>query len=391
MQSLHYRFGVAALAGAVVLASVPEASAQFQMNPALTQRTPFNIQPSGFNPYSNNNNSFFNSGVNPYGSFSVGQSSPYSNTSLPNPFPPVPPYPPYGYGYFYNPYSGNLQGSAAVIDSLSQNMLATQQTYMMKEQIIREKIDNRRRVLEQWLWERNNLPTPQDEFERIQKLELRRAQNDPPVNEILSAKSLNDLLIDVQKLKGKGLKGPDIPLSEDLLKRINVVPPGNGSANAGLLRNGGKLNWPVSLGGENFKKDRELVNTLLPEAIKQVQNGQVDVGTFKELDNTVNRIVDKLTASIKDLPPSQYIEAKRFLNSVHDGLGALRNPNAKEFVDGKFTAKGKTVAELIQNMEDEGLRFAPAVPGDEGAYVALHRLLASYDFGAAAGNSSVEK
>jgi hypothetical protein len=41
--------------------------------------------------------------------------------------------------------------------------------------------------------------------------------------------------------------------------------------------------------------------------------------------------------------------------------------------------KAKTVPELIKFMADRGLQFAPAVPGDENAYQALHSALAAYD------------
>ena len=42
---------------------------------------------------------------------------------------------------------------------------------------------------------------------------------------------------------------------------------------------------------------------------------------------------------------------------------------------------GKTVAELIKNMTADGLRFAPATQGDDGAYRALHNALNAYDSG----------
>jgi hypothetical protein len=39
---------------------------------------------------------------------------------------------------------------------------------------------------------------------------------------------------------------------------------------------------------------------------------------------------------------------------------------------------------LVRNLNAQGLRFAPATPGDEAAYVALHRALAAYRGGAQA-------
>src|SRR5581483_9326410 len=72
---------------------------------------------------------------------------------------PYPPFPFFGYGTYIPGNWGNLYGSATVINSLSKYMTDVQQTRLMQEQVKREKLETRRRVLEQWLWERNNLPT----------------------------------------------------------------------------------------------------------------------------------------------------------------------------------------------------------------------------------------
>ena len=56
---------------------------------------------------------------------------------------------------------------------------------------------------------------------------------------------------------------------------------------------------------------------------------------------------------------------------------------------------GKTIQDVVDYMVQEGLEFASAVPGDEGAYRALHSALASYNMQvnsqlAAAGTTSKE-
>ncbi len=122
---------------------------------------------------------------------------------------------------------GNLYGSATVINSLSKYMTDTQQAYLMQEQVKREKLDTRRRVLEQWLWERNNLPTTQDEIERASRLQLRRSQFDPPTNEIFAGRSLNDLLTDAQRLQGQitdRTRIPDVLLPDNVVVNINFAP-----------------------------------------------------------------------------------------------------------------------------------------------------------------------
>ncbi len=60
-------------------------------------------------------------------------------------------------------------------------------------------------------------------------------------------------------------------------------------------------------------------------------------------------------------------------------MRALGNPDVGDYFNQKFAAKGKTTAELVKYMSDKGLKFAPATPGDEAAYRAVHQALAIYD------------
>lgn len=371
------RVALALVVALGVSASRSDAQQAFQMAPGLNVQNPYNAGAMGFNPYTNPN-AFFNRIYNPV-TGSGGGFNPYGGASMtstgggPGMIPPFFPY--------YNlpdPFSGNLYGSAAIINASGQYMISTQQSLLMREQVRREKIENRRRVIEEWLWERNNLPTAQDEFERNQRLELRRQQNDPPVNEILSAQALNVLLIDIQKHMGSSDSGPEMRIDEELLKRINVTPPGKGSANIGLLKND-KLSWPLALRGAEFKRDRDLLDTLIPEAKDQAAKGTVDAATLKQLNQTTEKLLTDLAGSIKEMPPAQYIEAKRFLNDFKDAVKALGLDDAAHYFSGKYSAKGKTVAELVRNMTRDGLRFAPSVPGNESAYLALHRMLAAFD------------
>jgi hypothetical protein len=79
---------------------------------------------------------------------------------------------------------------------------------------------------------------------------------------------------------------------------------------------------------------------------------------------------------------SMWIDAKGFLSQFNDALKALQQPEAGQFLKGTFAAKGKTVAELVKYMKDNGLKFAPAaqaVPGCRQAYLTLFQYLRDYD------------
>src|SRR5436853_5568320 len=70
----------------------------------------------------------------------------------------VPVYPSPYWGYNWDPYGGYLHGAADVIRAQSQYMISFQQGRLIKEDVRKAKIDNRRKEIEQWLWERENIP-----------------------------------------------------------------------------------------------------------------------------------------------------------------------------------------------------------------------------------------
>jgi hypothetical protein len=200
--------------------------------------------------------------------------------------------------------------------------------------------------------------------------------NDPPVGDIVSAQSLNTMLNILQKKMDKDFQGPPIPLDEDVVRHINVKPP-SGDGNPGILKNEGRLSWPLVLRGPQYKADRDILNDLTPNVYDQAVTGKVEAETLEKMTAAVKRLNMQLVDNIKDLTPAQYSEARRFLNNFEDALSLLRQPGSGDFFTLK-AAKGKNIGELVQHMLKKGVVFAPAVAGDEAAYVAVHRALAAY-------------
>jgi hypothetical protein len=75
----------------------------------------------------------------------------------------------------------------------------------------------------------------------------------------------------------------------------------------------------------------------------------------------------------------EYMEAKRYVRHLQDAVTALGRPDGARLMAGDYAARGRSVDELVKNMTAAGLRFAPALPGQEPAYAALHRALAAYN------------
>jgi hypothetical protein len=300
-------------------------------------------------------------------------------------------YNPYMYNY-YDPYGGYLRGGADVINAQGRFLVNTQQAYLTREQVRSERLANRRKVFDEYLYEREKTPTAEDERQRRQLEQLNRSRNNPPVTEIWSGKALNDLLADLRKLPpakpetGQLVNLQQLPLDEDALKHLNVT---KGNGNIALLKNEGRLNWPVALSGPDFKEQRERINTLAQAAVRQAEfNSQVDPGTITQLSSDVENLHRQLRKNGGDLPFALYTEAKTFLNNLDDALSALRQRDVGHHFTGKFAIKAKTIPELVEHMSKQGLQFAPAMPGDEAAYSALHQALSNYDSAAQAQTAS---
>jgi hypothetical protein len=122
----------------------------------------------------------------------------------------------------------------------------------------------------------------------------------------------------------------------------------------------------------------------MEEAVQKLKfnpDAAVPAGLVRDMQNDLARLDQRLNDGAGDLSPSQYIEARRYLNQVGDAVAALSDPKVGSYFNQSWSGKARNVAELVNFLSRSGLRFAPATPGDEPAYTALHRALADFDAG----------
>src|SRR5262249_13811072 len=153
------------------------------------------------------------------------------------------------------------------------------------EQWQQNRLDTRRKSIEEFLYEQALVPTGEDLREKMGRYELRIAMNNPPVNEVLSGKSLNTIYKDLKIKLAAGAKGQPLPLDPAILKQINLTSSSGG--NLGVLKNlkdGGSLRWPLALQGEAFQDEVRRFNQRAAEAVKLAEfKGQVDAGTIRDM------------------------------------------------------------------------------------------------------------
>lgn len=292
----------------------------------------------------------------------------------------------YGYGWgtqwMMNPYQGYLSGAASVTTANAQYQLTIQQAKLLREQARRSALETRRAAIEERQYELSLQPDPEKIRQERMMKSLERSRNNPPLVEIWSATSLNDLLRDIQSNRPQGAHGPEVALAPDVLRHINFTT-GTTYGGVGLLRGDGKLTWPYSLSQSMFASVRKQLDKLLPQAVKQARSGSVSFELINNINSAQKELEEILDAHVTDMSPSDFTDASRYLRELKDSTRVLRESDVSKYFHPARTPKGATVEELVQQMTREGLHFAPAVSGDEPYYTTLHRALVDYDTGIA--------
>jgi hypothetical protein len=291
-------------------------------------------------------------------------------------------------GYYYgggpvvvqDPISGYYNGVANVTAAMGQYGIDYQQSRLMQEDIERSKIQTRKQLIEQKMWEESIKPKSEDIRMQKMELDLRRALNAPPLSDIISGSALNILLQNIQDVQAKGGYGPVIPLDQETLDHLNLSATPD--ANIALFKNGGKLKWPFVLRDTPFDANRTQMQDLVNRALKEVQDDELTPATVRGMKNTLAAFDKDLDKMAPEMSIADSIQARRYVDELKSSVKALEHPNANNYLTKKWSPQGRSVGDLVAYMTKNGLRYAPALQGEEGPYRAMHQGLVGYTMGA---------
>src|SRR5262245_40875498 len=190
------------------------------------------------------------------------------------------PFPYYGYSSF--PYWGpGYNSGPQVVENPgvdAGDLIRAYGVLMITYQQARSmRIDVRRKQLEQWMWERDNLPNSEDERERFRRLEVQRARLNPPPPEIWSGHALNQLLTDLQLTFSLASEGESMPIPADLLPKITVTSGEAGGA--GSVFKDRRLAWPILFTDPVFAEPKSRADELVARAYQEAAQGQLTLET----------------------------------------------------------------------------------------------------------------
>jgi hypothetical protein len=271
-----------------------------------------------------------------------------------------------------------FSGGGSLVGSTDAGSLADEaKALLIAEQARGEMVANRRKVFDEYLYERDKAPTAEDERQRHLHEQLLRSIHHPPVTEILSGMALNNILHELRKRSGNAdLTEPaTLSLDEAQLRHINVT---RGRGNIALLKNDGRLSWPVALLESSFREEGERLTSQALEAVRQATTKQiVEPGLIRQMTAQIDGLYQKLRKQARNWSSSEYIEANNFLGNLDQAVVALGQPDVASHFNGTYALRAKSVPELVEQMNQNGLEFARAVSGDEAMYVQIHQALAA--------------
>ncbi len=275
---------------------------------------------------------------------------------------------------------GALSGAADVVSAQGQYLIQQQQSRMLQTQADSSRIGYRQQLLQEQAYEKSLVPTVQQVKDKQAWEALQTARNNPSPPEIWSGASLNSLLVALQGAEVQGLKADPVPVSTNILVRMNFTSGTQSGAGAGMLKDFNNLQWPFALQLPPFQAGQTKISQLAKAAVDEIKNdGRVTAVTFTALNTAVYTLSDAANAN-QTLSASDWIESTSFLSSLLSSVQSLRNPDVAQYFSSPLTPQPGTISDMVQQMTAKGLRFAPAAQGDQAAYTAMQQLLRTYDY-----------
>lgn len=257
---------------------------------------------------------------------------------------------------------------------------ATTQKYFQKQDYELRRLQLKRASFDEMMYEKMHTPPPEVEREALRQNRLMRARSTPPLEEIASGQALNELLTNLQRTSSvMKLNTPSSPIDPETLKHLNVTTTGDSRGSNEMFRPGGLPEWPQAFEDTAFAAGKTSVQREVNALAKARGAGQPVGDLTTRSRRALASLKDTLYQNRFKVSFRDYADALEFLSKMENAVEALAKPASKNFLDGTYSAKGNTIAELVDYMVAKGLQFAMATKGDEPYYSQIYQQLVSYE------------
>jgi hypothetical protein len=295
---------------------------------------------------------------------------------------------PVGYGIYNNRFRNNYSqpgflapsSSGYLAGGVRANGAAAREFGMAQQQAaaMRNAPAARTAIYDQWAYEKLGVVgVPGIKPGEDAPAALLKALNGASEAEIASGEALNHIVVGIVAAEKKG-KAASAFLPPNLLAQLRFA--GSNAADAvNLLRQVGNLQLPAAFDADAFAKLKpELEKDLAAAAAPVLLGKPADFNKVAKLEADAAKARAALDPITRTLEFEDATAARRFLNQLDAAVASLKAPNTSGLIEPKWNTEGTSVADLVKYVVKNKLLFGPAPKGEEDAYAALHRGLATY-------------
>jgi len=274
-------------------------------------------------------------------------------------------------------------GQAEVIRAQGDYLIARQKALSMYQDLRVKKLEVRKAELLQMEWLQDfrhqwNIK----ERQRTQEAKLIGAMDATP-NEIISGYALNVLLDKLTKDGDTFSANNSRPLDSDQVKYLNFTGVRADSGNFGVLLRG-KPVWPMYLRGTDYAEHRRKIERGLDKLVQDTLKGEQEAREedYIALQEAVDELAeyvrvaprrynpDATGLAVKGFSFRYWSAARDYVKQLDQACAALNTPNAASMLQ---RISATNVSGLVTEMKTRGIRFAPAMRGDEAAYMSVYQ------------------
>jgi hypothetical protein len=195
--------------------------------------------------------------------------------------------------------------------------------------------------------------------------------------DIISGQALNAVLKEIH-LAHKASRKADSPLLPGQML-ANVSYDTSAASEIVNLMQLGKNPWPAALNVPEWTSVRMGVDRALLPALEATQAGKkLTPEQGHALQTEVSKAKTQTASLINEVSLEEAGEVLRFWSQLEHLAKSASQEKLQGAYNPTWISIGATVTELTKHMDKYGMKFGPAPKGEEEAYFALHRAMATY-------------
>jgi hypothetical protein len=200
---------------------------------------------------------------------------------------------------------------------------------------------------------------------------LRRILEKPDQADLRSGDALNFVLMQLidPRISPSNYRNAVVNIPGETIRKIPFLYASR-MATFSMERLIGKRDWPLSLRGAEFEKERKAYERAIDAAIEQDIEGKLSGGAVRAVEGAVNDLNNKIDQTIPESRTTDITQARNFARRLADVPRMLREGAVEKVIAEIETYPGTSVGDLVQFMQRHNLRFGVAESPDENVLYA---------------------